>query len=247
MKQLLSIIVTCSFLLLVSCTGGGSYNDPPPVETETSELQKKITELEAIIHDLENSLGQKDSLVYALRQRVAALEIEKQAIEQFRQELLDAEANIFDHTWGDLGFIEIVEKEGELVFVISYCARARINGFSLSNKEPHIRETPVVFAQEIDTAPLGLYQIEIHFSSIFTGMSSGGTAFHRMHPVGVIHQLDFVPEGFEGQFNIFRYSPYSHGLTLLIGSDLPLVVEESEFLEVPIPNNRIEIPLGIRR
>ena len=208
MKKLISIILISTFIFLIACTtdtNRGAYA-PPPVETETSELQEKITELEAIIHDLENSLGQKDSLVYALRQRAIALEIEKQAIEQFRQELLDAEAYVFDHTWGDLGFIEIVEKEGELVLVIHYCARARINGYSLSNKEPHIRETTVVFAQEIDTAPLGLYQ-----------------------------------------FNIFRYSPYSHGLTILIGSDLPLVVEESEFTELPVLNNRIEIPLGIRR
>ena len=246
MLQRISFVFLSLFIFLSSCTSVGS-NDP----TDTTDFEERIQEMENIIQELNNRITELDEELYSQNILMQDLEQQKQEIEELRQELISKiysfDDDMVDHTWGGLGFIEIVEKEGELFFVVQYCATARILGYSLSNIEPHIRETPVVFAQIFDTALLGNYQIEIHFPSIFTGISTGGTAFRRLYPIGIVQEIIFVPEEFEGQFNLFRYSPYSHGLTLLIGSDLPIIVEESEFTELPILNNRIEIPLGIRR
>ncbi|MCL2213402.1 MAG: hypothetical protein FWB93_06195 [Oscillospiraceae bacterium] len=244
MKKLATLILSFALVLsLLACATGGSYD--PPDGNVTDELQQQIRRLEDEVRELNNTIQDNDRLLTETIERTQVLEEEKRIIEEIAQFLRDEKNLLGEHTWGRIGMIEVAESEdGYLTFVISHCAQARITGYSLRNVEPRIIETHL---REVDTTPLGIYQIEIDLYNVWGGNAHFDTPFFRQNPVEVINELFFVPEGFEGLFNVFRYHACHQSWTFVLGSDLPIRVTESEMTEVPIPNNRIEIPLGIRR
>jgi hypothetical protein len=141
----------------------------------------------------------------------------------------------------NLSMIEIVEDEdGQLILVITYCGHSAL-ALAGYRAWMHNAETIGTATEDINARPLGNYRIAVQLRPVL----GNNHLLYSIFPPHEIHNFNFVPAGFEGQFNITIATYPHHEIMIFIGSDLPINVEQVEAAELPFPNNRIEIPLGI--
>ncbi|MCL2530976.1 MAG: hypothetical protein FWE40_02310 [Oscillospiraceae bacterium] len=152
---------------------------------------------------------------------------------------------LLDYRCGGINMIEIIEDEtAQLILVITNCGYSPIWSYRADMLDTDAWGDMITSDWgEVNIHDLGSFNAEVHLYPIL----GENPILHRLYPYGEVNEFSLVPVGFEGKFNILFSSQESRVLSIFIGSHLPINIETIERVgdEIPFPNNRIEIPLGI--